>query len=84
MVFAVGVSCCGRELRRPTLKAYAYARMPEHKLEGAELENDHELQDIILSTHHASAQTITNTPVIKITENQNGQACVSRCAKPPK
>lgn len=43
----------------------------------AEIEADQELQDIVLSIHHASALTVKNTSVIKITENQNGKAYVS-------
>ena len=39
-----------------------------------QIEQDNELQDTILSIHHAAALTITNTPVIKIIENQNGNA----------
>ena len=42
-----------------------------------ELEEDQELQDIVLSVHHASALTVANTPVVKITENQDGKAYVS-------
>jgi len=39
-----------------------------------QIEEDPDLQDTILSIHHASSLTITNTPVIKIIENQNGQS----------
>ncbi len=46
-----------------------------------EMEKDHDLQDIILSIHHASALTIMNTPAIKIIENQNGQAYISGYSK---
>jgi len=48
-----------------------------------EMEKDHDLQDLILSVHHASALTITNTHVLKIIENQNGQAYVPGYSKPP-
>jgi len=50
----------------------------EAGLKITEMEGDHDLQDIILSVHHASALTIMNTHAIKITENQNGQAYISR------
>ena len=43
-----------------------------------EMEEDHDLQDDILSIHHASVLTIMNTDAIKIIENQNGQAYISR------
>ena len=49
-----------------------------------EIEDDQELQDIILSIHHASALTIKNTPAIKITENQNGKAYISSYFDVPK
>lgn len=39
-----------------------------------QIEDQPDLQDAILSIHHASALTITNTTVIKIIENQNGHA----------
>lgn len=42
-----------------------------------DMEDDQELQDIILSIHHASALTVKNTDAIKITENQNGDAYIS-------
>ena len=42
------------------------------------IEKDQELQDIILSLHHASALTIMNTPAVKIIENQNGEAFITR------
>lgn len=39
-----------------------------------QIEDNPELQDTILSIHHACALTITSTPIFKIIENQNGQA----------
>ena len=42
------------------------------------VEQDDELQDIILSIHHASTLTIMNTPDVKIIENQNGQSFISQ------
>lgn len=46
------------------------------------LERDQDLQDIVLSIHHASALTIANTTAVKITENQDGKAYVSRYSMP--
>ncbi len=46
------------------------------------IEDDQELQDIILSIHHASTLTLTNTPVIKIIENHDGQAYISKYSSP--
>lgn len=42
------------------------------------MEEDQELQDAVLSVHHASALTIANTTAVKITENQDGKSYVSR------
>lgn len=47
-----------------------------------EMEKDQDLQDIILSIHHASALTIMNTYVVKIIENQNSQTYISTYSKP--
>jgi len=41
-----------------------------------QIEEDPALQDAILSIHHASSLTITNTSAIKIIENQNGQSFI--------
>lgn len=46
-----------------------------------DIENDQELQDIILSIHHASVLTIMNTHAIKIIENQNAQAHITKYSK---
>jgi len=40
------------------------------------LEDDQELQDAILSVHHATMHTITGTPTAKIIENHNGRAWI--------
>ena len=37
-----------------------------------ELEADHELQELVLSVHHAFVITLDSTPATKIIENQNG------------
>lgn len=49
-----------------------------------EIEKDQDLQDIILSIHHASALTIMNTSAVKIIENQNSKAYISTYSKPNK
>ena len=46
-----------------------------------DMEDKQDLQDIILSIHHASALTIMNTRAIKIIENQNGQAHITGYSK---
>lgn len=40
------------------------------------LEDDDKLQDAVLSIHHACIQTLTDTPAVKIVENQNGVAFI--------
>lgn len=41
------------------------------------IENDNELQDRILSVHHAYMISFDSTPCVKIIENQNGKAVLS-------
>lgn len=41
-----------------------------------DLEQDQSLQDLVLSVFHASTLTFTQTPAVKIIENQNGKAFV--------
>ena len=40
------------------------------------LEDDQILQDLVLSVHHSCIHTLSNTPSIKIIENQNGIAFI--------
>lgn len=40
------------------------------------LEDDPTLQDLVLSVHHSCIHTLSNTPSIKIIENQNGIAFI--------
>lgn len=42
-----------------------------------QLESDSELQDLVLSVHHAYMITLDSTPTIKIIENQDGKIMVS-------
>ena len=42
------------------------------------LEDDHDLQDAILSVHHVTMHTFSNTPATKIVENHHGKAFVQR------
>ena len=46
----------------------------EKGLHVKELESDDELQDLVLSIHHACILTFSNTPAIKIVENHTGIA----------
>jgi ATP-dependent protease ClpP protease subunit len=47
-------------------------RLVQLGLKISEIESDHDLQDTILSLHHACIHTLTHTPAIKMIENQNG------------
>jgi hypothetical protein len=42
------------------------------------LEDDQDLQDAVLSVHHATIHTLTATPAVKLIENQNGKAFVQQ------
>lgn len=42
------------------------------------LEDDHQLQDIVLSLHHALSITFAQTPVVKLVENHKGVAYVQQ------
>lgn len=46
------------------------------KIKIIELEKNDELQDAVLSVHHSSIITLTQTPAIKIIENQDGKAFI--------
>lgn len=45
-----------------------------------EMEADNELQDLILTTHHAFMHTFTNSSAVKIVENQFGVAYIENMA----
>jgi hypothetical protein len=47
------------------------------------LEDDHQLQDIVLTVHHAYMHTFSGTSAIKIIENHNGVAMVHHIATVP-
>ena len=44
------------------------------------LESDKELQDVVLSLHHANMLTLSQTPALKIIENQEGVAYIKMAA----
>ena len=46
------------------------------------LESDNELQDLVLTVHHAYMHTFSQTPVNKIVENQNGVAVMLFSGQP--
>jgi hypothetical protein len=47
-------------------------------LKVTELEEDSELQDLVLSVHHATRHTFSNTGTTKIIENHNGHAYIEQ------
>jgi ATP-dependent protease ClpP protease subunit len=52
------------------------SKCKEIGLEVLELESDQKLQDLVLGVHHATMQTIFNSPAFKIIENHKGQAFI--------
>jgi hypothetical protein len=48
----------------------------EMKLTVSALEKDPKLQDLVLTIHHCYMHSLSNTPVVKITENQLGKAII--------
>ena len=48
-----------------------------------DLESDNELQDAVLSVHHACIIMLANTAAAKIIENQNGTAFIKNAPSPP-
>jgi Serine dehydrogenase proteinase len=56
----------GRPVRRDEAR--------EHGVKVVDLEADDELQDAILSVHHATMHTMAGTPAAKLIENENGRA----------
>ena len=49
----------------------------------SDLEDNQELQDAVLTTHHAFMHTFSNTHCVKIIENHNGVAYIEQAAPPP-
>jgi hypothetical protein len=45
-----------------------------------ELETDQKFQDLVLSLHHITMQTLATTSAYKIIENHNGQAFIQQVA----
>ncbi len=58
----------GRPVRRDEARA--------HSVKVVDLEDNAELQDLVLSVHHAAKLTLTRTPTTKLVENHQGQAWV--------
>lgn len=54
------------------------SRCAEIGLKIENLEDNEELQDAVLSVHHACILTLDATPALKIIENHDGKACVQR------
>jgi len=47
-------------------------------LKVVDLEKDSTFQDLVLSVHHATRITFSNTPMTKIVENHNGRAYIEQ------
>lgn len=48
-----------------------------------DLEDDQELQDAVLSVHHAALHTFVGTPAVKVIENHRGRAFIVAVAPAP-
>jgi hypothetical protein len=60
----------GRPVRREEAR--------EHGIEVKDLEDDGELQDAVLSVHHAALISMEEVPIVKLIENnRDGDACRS-------
>ena len=53
-----------------------YRQVSEIGIHVSRLEDDHTLQDAVLSIHHATAHTFSSTPSVKIIENHHGRAWI--------
>ena len=69
------------------LKSYIFNRVAELRniqkcidigLKIRRIEDDNTLQDLILSIHHSSIHTLTQTNAFKIIENQDGKALIQQ------
>jgi ClpP class serine protease len=49
----------------------------------SDLEKDQDFQDAVLTTHHCFLHTLSNTPTVKIIENEDGVAYVEQAVKRP-
>lgn len=63
-------------LTKSHVRHLSFARCDQMGLNVTALEDDSELQDAVLSVHHACIQTLSETPAFKIIENHNGIAYV--------
>lgn len=52
------------------------SRAREFGVNVVDLENDHDLQNAVLTVHHAAIQTLSSTSAIKVIENHNGVAFI--------
>ncbi|MGZ3551995.1 MAG: SDH family Clp fold serine proteinase [Vulcanimicrobiaceae bacterium] len=68
------------EEQRSHARHISFAKAQDIGLKIVELEKDKELQDLVLSVHHACIQTFLQTPAIKIVENQIGVGAITAVA----
>lgn len=54
-----------------------------HDIVVTDLEDDDDFQDLVLSVHHATVLTFSNTPAVKIVENDRGRAWMKMVPTPP-
>lgn len=73
---AVVSALSNREQMKNHSRHLSAEKCKELGLKIVELEKDNELQDLVLTVHHAYMHTFANSSAIKIVENQNGVATV--------
>lgn len=76
LISQIKTELCDHAVSLSHARHLSLAKCKEIGLEILELESDQTLQDLVLSVHHATMQTIFNTPAFKIIENHNGQAFI--------
>lgn len=59
-----------------------FARLKSLGVKVESLEDDQDLQEAVLTVHHSYIHTMTNTPCLKIVENQDGRALVRNMVQP--
>ncbi len=76
LINQIKTELCDHAVSLSHARHLSVSKCKEIGLEILELESDQKLQDLALSVHHATMQTIFNTPAFKIIENHNGHAFI--------
>ena len=73
---AIGKWFAAYENFKSHLRRVGRDKVAEIRVKVTPLESDHNLQDAVLSVHHATMHTFSGTPAFKIIENHHGRAWV--------